>query len=313
MTTKVLLTGSSSLVGSHFVETLGNKYEISALGRTNIFADDPRLSSFKHVDIRNKSELQETILSSKAEFLVNYAAETNVDKCEEEKDNIQGKVYSTNVASAAWLAESCRDSGKALFHISTDFVFDGSAGPYSETEKPGPLHTAIGWYGYTKYLAEREIERILPTNYCIIRLSYPYRANFKFKTDFARNIISLYEKSSLFPLFTDQIFSPTLIDDVSLSVDLLIRRNLRGVYHVACKEPTTPYEFASKLIAIFFASDNFSKLLEKGSIVEYNRKPNRAPRPVRGGLKIDKIQSEGLVPRSYEEGILTMYKQYHAK
>ena len=313
MTTRILLIGSSSLVGSHLVEAFGNKYEISAIGRKNIFVDDPRLTSFKTLDIRNKSELQETILSSKAEFIVNYAAETNVDKCEEEKDNMQGNAYTTNVASVLWIAEACRDSGKKLIQISTDFVFDGSSGPYSESDRPGPINTGIGWYGYTKYLAEKEIERILPSGNCIIRISYPYRASFRFKSDFARNIISLYEKSALFPLFTDQIFSPTLIDDVSLSVDLLIRKNLMGAYHVACRQPTTPYEFASKLITIFFASDNSSKLLKKGSIIEFNKSPNRAPRPVRGGLNTDKIQSQGLVPKSYEEGILAMYEQCHEK
>ena len=309
--TKILLTGSSSLVGSHFVEAFGNKYEIYAIGRKDIFAQDSKLSSFKTLDIRNKRELQETILSSRAEFVVNYAAETNVDKCEEEKDNTQGNVYTTNVTSVAWIAEACRDSGKTLFQISTDFVFDGSNGPYSEIDRSGPINTRIGWYGYTKYLSEKAIEKILPSNNCIIRISYPYRASFRFKTDFARNIISLYEKSTLFPLFVDQIFSPTLIDDVSLSIDLLIRKNLRGIYHVACRHSTTPYEFASKLVSLFFPSSDSSKILKKGSIVEFNKTPHRTPRSVKGGLKTDKIQLEGMIPKSFEEGILTMYEQSH--
>ncbi len=153
--TKLLIIGSSSLVGSHFVETFADKYEISTIGRRNIFEGTSSLASFETVDIQNESRLKEAVRNSKAEFVINYAAETNVDGCEVESGNTSGHVYLTNTVAVRWIAQACKDSGKVFYQISTDFVFDGSSGPYSEEDKAGPVSTEIGWYGYTKYLAEK--------------------------------------------------------------------------------------------------------------------------------------------------------------
>jgi len=306
--TKLLILGSSSLVGSHFIETYGPKYEICALGRRNIFEGTDLLASFSTTDIQDESKIREAIKLSDARVVINYAAETNVDLCEKEKNDKDGRVYSTNTRAVSWIAESCKETDKILYHISTDFVFDGTQGPYSETDETGPIRTDIGWYGYTKYLAEKLVIERIPNSHCIIRMSYPYRANFELKTDFARTILNLFQRQNLFPLFTDQIFSPTLVDDITAATDYLISNNARGIYHVACKDPTTPFDFAQKLLSVFYPNTDAIRL-KTASILDFNKIQGRAPRPVKGGLRTDKIANVGFPPRSVEDAIMDFHRQ----
>ena len=204
MVKEILVTGSSSLVGSHFVEKFGKQYNISAIGRNNIFEGREVLTSFERVNFQDKEKLQEAVRASDAEVVINFVAETNVDGCEKERNRTDGKVYFTNTAAVRWLSEICEETGKVLYQISTDAVFDGTQGPYSEADLTGAVRKEISWYGYTKCVAENEIIATF-SEFCIIRISYPYRAHFKSKTDFARSILDLYRNGKLFPLFTDQI------------------------------------------------------------------------------------------------------------
>ncbi len=105
------------------------------------------------------------------------------------------------------------------------------------------------------------------------------------------------------------MISPTLIDDVSRAVDSLIHQNKRGIYHVSCKTPTTPFDFGYHLVSVFFSSDEAEKNLKKGSIIEFNKIPGKAKRPVHGGLKMDKIQNEGFTVKTYQQGIDAILKQ----
>src|SRR5450759_4572032 len=302
MAHRIVVLGSSSLVGSHFVETFGHTYELSALGRRNIFPNQGVISEFRRIDITNKDELQHAIRCCEAELVINFAAETDVDKCELETQAVGGRVFATNTLAPQWVAEACWDSGKLLYQISTDAVFDGSAGPYKEDHDLGPCTTRMSWYGCTKNLAEAGIRKSLDS-YCIIRITHPYRAAFEFKTDFARNILALYSRGQLYPLFDDQVISPSLVDDVSLALDFLIRRNATGIFHVASRDSTTPFAFGCKLISTFFGVRNPVSVLRKGSVQEFNRTAGKAPRPVKGGLGTSRVAKMGFIPRTFEEGI----------
>ncbi len=304
---KLLVIGSSSLVGSHFVETFGIKHEISAAGRRNIF-ENGALALFIKVDILEHEKLADVIRTSKADYVLNYAAETNVDGCERQRGDFQGSAYQTNTEAVSSMASACKKAGKRFCHISTDFVFDGTSGPYSEDDAAGPINTRIGWYGYTKFLAEKKIQETMQSDFCIIRIGYPFRAQFQYKTDFARNILDLHGSGRLYPMFSDQLMSPTLIDDISAATDHLIQKSSEGIYHVACQHPTTPYDFASNLLLTFFPDEDVSSL-KKGSILDFNAKTGHAPRPVKGGLKVDKITSSGFVPRTFEDAIDQIFKQ----
>lgn len=311
MARRILVTGSSSLVGSHFVESFGSKYELHAIGREDVFGKGGPLRSFDRIDITERGLMQEAVRRSGCEALVNFAAFTDVDACEKESGNTEGLVFRTNSLAVRWMAEACKAGGIAMYHISTDAVFDGTRGPYSEDDQPGRFDKKLGWYGFTKYSAEKELARVGP-EHCLIRISYPYRARFDRKLDFARRILSLYREGKLYPLFDDQLLTPTLIDDVSTALDLMIERSLRGTYHVASTVTTTPFEFGSKLLSVFFPSDGKVLGLKRGSVKDFNRSPGHAPRPMKGGLLTKRIESAGFRPKTFEEGILEIHRQAKA-
>ena len=308
MAPKLLVTGSSSLVGSHFVENTCLRFEISVIGRTNFFRGTDALAKFTKLDLTNGEKLESAVKSSDAEYVINFAAETSVDGCEVERNRTSGRVYLTNTRAVRVLADVCKRTGKTLYQISTDAVFDGTYGPYSEVARPGPLHLPLSWYGQTKYLAEREVAALL-SDFCIVRISYPYRSHFKSKTDFARNILRLYASGKLFPLFDDQIISPTLVDDISSATEFLIERGAHGIFHVASRNITTPYEFAGYLISTFFSVKDPDTVLKKESVAKHGSASGRAPRPIRGGLKTAKIMSLGFTPRTFQEGIQEIFRQ----
>jgi len=306
----LLLTGSSSLVGSDLVQRFSDRYVISALGRKNIFSGGDCLTSFQELDIRNKAKVEEAVIASEADVVVNYAAKTDVDECERERENLSGDVYLINAIIPGLIASACRETGKKLIHLSTDFVFDGTSGPYYEADRSGPVMKNISWYGYSKSVAENAITSLLPEA-CIVRISYPYRARYDSKLDFARKILDLYQSDHLYPLFDDQIISPTLVDDVSFAIDLAIRSDLRGFYHVASRDLTTPFQFAGKLIQTILPGSK--KEIKKGSILEFASKIGKVPRPIRGGLLTHKIEKAGYVPHSVDEGIEELRNQMKSK
>ncbi len=308
MNRRVLVLGSSSLVGSHFVETFGRNYEVSAIGRRNIFPKRGVVSEFRKVDFMRKGDLQHAIRTSGADSVVNFAAETDVEKCELERSDFHGRVFITNSLAPRWIAEACHDSGKSLYQISTDAVFTGRSGPYSEDQRTGSCTRSMSWYGCTKKFAEAGVRTILKKP-CIVRIAHPYRARFASKTDFARNLLDCYSKGNLYPLFADQTISPTLIDDVSLALDFLIKRDATGIFHVASSNATTPFDFGCKLISTFYDVRDPADVLEKGSVRDFNKKSGKAPRLVNGGLRTTKIAAAGFVPRTFEEGIEEIHRQ----
>ncbi|MBI2599480.1 sugar nucleotide-binding protein, partial [Candidatus Daviesbacteria bacterium] len=126
---KVLVAGSTGLVGSCFLDNCRKNFSITTIGRQN---------TDKIVNLMSRSDVLRTIEESIAQAVINFAAFTNVDGAEKEKNNRDGEVYTINTLLPSWLAEACKSSGKVLYHISTDYVFDGKREdkPYTEKDTP---------------------------------------------------------------------------------------------------------------------------------------------------------------------------------
>src|SRR3990172_3424356 len=129
---KLLVTGASGLVGSKFVDAFKDRFFISTIGRND--------ADIK-INLTSEDEVLKTTISSDADAVINFAAFTNVDRAEHEKGDRLGEVYKLNVLLPLWLSRSCKKSGKSLYHISTDYVFNGEQDnkPYSEEDLPRPV------------------------------------------------------------------------------------------------------------------------------------------------------------------------------
>lgn len=288
---KILVIGASGMVASRVVDLIKNKFEI-------IPADE------KTLDLTNQESINKYFEDSNFDAIINFAAFTNVDAAEAERDNKEGLVWRLNVGGPKHLSEICKNKNIFLIHISTDFVFPGNEvnpGPYEENALLPENTEGLGWYGWTKNRAEKEVTDS-GVRYAIIRYGYPFRAaSFDLKKDWARNLISLYDEQKLYPLFTDQIQSILFIDDLASPMAKIVEEEIEGIFHIASSDTTTPFDAGSYLLEKHAGKP---VELQKGSMVEFLKAPGRTPRPRLGGLIVEKTEERlGMKFRNWREMI----------
>jgi len=304
MKQKILVVGSSSMVGSRVIELLATHFSFSGADRKNIFPEGV-LSDFYEIDITNKKQILEIVKKSGCLWVWHFAAYTDVDGAEKQRGDENGTCWQVNAIGTQNLVSACQEFGKKILYISTDFVFDGESGPYSEKDKPAQNPDDVSWYGWSK-LAGEKIVLAAKISYLLIRISYPFRAFFPQKTDFLRNILERYKKGDTYPFFDDQKFTPTFIDDLAHAIKFLIKKNEFGIYNVACQNLTTPFKFAQRLLGLFFQAED---KVEKESIKKFLAEGGKTPRPINGGLRVDKLVSLGFNLRTWEEAQDEVFRQ----
>jgi len=287
------------MVGSRFCELASTSFNLSK-------AD---LKGVVSIDITKKASIENFFKTYDFEWLILFSAFTDVDAAEKQRGDKNGLCYLINVGGTTNVVDACKSSNRKLIFISTDFVFDGSAGPYHEDDPTGPDLKKVSWYGLTKIEAENYIRENL-ANFLILRIAYPYRGRFTAKDDIAKRILRLYLKNQLYPMFSDQVITPTFIDDLFPAVKLLISSGQEGIFHLVSSRPTTPFEFAKDTVKIFGGNPNKVK---SASIIEFLKNPANTPRSINGGLKVDKIKALGFKPTDWQEGIKIIYKQSAGK
>ena len=221
---KVLITGANGMLGQDLTVELNGSFEIC----TRDIAD---------YDICDKEKVFLDLKKIKPDFVVNCAAYTNVDGCESERD----LAFSVNSDGVKNIALACKETGSVLYHISTDFVFDGNKGEsYVETDDANPLSV----YGQSKLGGERHIQAIL-TRYVIIRTSWLFG---KGGNSFVATIIKLSEENKEIRVVNDQTGCPTYTVDLAKAIKALLLIPAQGIYHVCNAGMCTWYEFAVKII-----------------------------------------------------------------
>lgn len=291
MKSKIIGLGLNGLVGSRITELLHDQYDFIGLSRST------------GVDITDSSSLTKLKDYPDAKFVLQFSAKADVDACEKDQAlGEEGEAWKINVLGTENVAEICRELGKKIIYISTDFVFDGEKEKgefYSETDTPNP----INWYSKTKYEGEKRIEES-GAPYIILRLAFPYRAEFEPKKDFVRAIIDVLKKGNEIKGVTDQIFCPTLIDDIAFAIDSLVKNDASGIYHAVGSEALTPYSAALKIAETFD--------LDKSLITEITREEffkDRAPRPFNLALRNARIGELGVKMKGFEEGLISIKSQ----
>ena len=270
----VLGTGLNGLVGSRFVKDFADKYEFD-----NLDLRDPH----RPVDITNEAQIMEILENSPAEFIIHFAAFTNVTAAWEQSGDKNGICYQVNVKGTENIIKACQATGKHLIHISTAYVFDGKKdGLYTEEDQVNPIE----WYGETKMLAEKAIQEAKNLKWTILRIDQPFRSDTFEKVDTAHRIIEGIKSEKLYPQFTDHYFGPTFIDDFAKILDFFIRTGETGLFNASSGEKWTDYDFA-KLIndSLELGFD-----VKKGSLTEYLENTNR-PYQRNTALDISKLKN----------------------
>lgn len=283
---KIIGTGLSGLVGSRIVEMLSHHQ----------FLD---LSLDGGFDILKPSTLESVFTANPdASVVIHLAAFTDTNTAWLQRGDKNGLCYQLNVVGTQNIVNLCQKFNKYLIYISTDFVFDGKRPqPYTETD----THNPIEWYGQTKKMGEDIVSQNLP-NSAIARIAYPYRAKYDAKKDIVRKIIDGFTNHKLNPFFTDQITTPTFVDDIATALDYFFQNQPQGIYHLVGSSSQSPYQMA-QLIADTFGFDKSE--IKPGSLDEYVKTlpPNSRPWQRHLAISNQKILSLGQKMSTLDQGL----------
>ena len=257
---RIAILGGKGMLGSDLAklaESAGHEVSVFDLPEFNITRND---------NIRNAV--------SDANFIVNCAAYTAVDKAETERE----KCRSVNAFAVESLAKFAKNKNKYLIHISTDFVFgDESENILSENDTPSPL----SWYGITKL----EGEKLLQASGCrhaIVRLEWTYGRN---GVNFISKLLEAAKKNPKLKVVGDQTGSPTWTADAARAIMCLIKNRTEGLYHFAADGYASRYEVAKFILR----EKNIEKEIISCSSSDF---PTAAKRPKNSRFncsKIDKV------------------------
>lgn len=293
--TRILIVGSNGMLGQRLTESFTSSGNFELLSVS--IEDESAIPGidYKKLDIIQKHKVKEVILDFFPDFIINVAAFTNVDKSETEKEtawkiNVNGV---ENIAFYSWTIDA------HLIHISTDYIFDGKNGPYSENDKPNP----VGYYGRTKLASENSI-RISGTKNTIIRTNILYGPAKYGRPDFVKWVVNSLRDNNVIRIVTDQVGNPTYIDDLVASINKIIELKKEGVYNIGGREMISRYDFTLR-IADYFGLD---KSLIQMIVTKDLNQP--APRPLKSGLITLKAETElEYKPHTIEETFELMKKE----
>jgi len=287
---KILITGSNGLLGQSLLDLfLGDKeYQLIALSRGENRYPIKKGYAYYAIDLTNKNQLEEIIVKESPDYIINTAAMTNVDACEDNTEECDA----INVTLVENLVELCKQTQAKLIHISTDFIFDGEQGYYKETDTPNPL----SYYGNSKLRSEKVIENI---DYVILRTILVFGK----VHDMSRSNIVLWVRQMLqdkkeLTIVNDQFRMPTYVKDLALACKLSVDKGVKGVFNVSSSELLSVYEIAKQIAEVFNLDGS---LISPISTATLNQK---AARPSKTGFNLDKTKKQlGLPIKTFIENL----------
>jgi dTDP-4-dehydrorhamnose reductase len=299
---KILITGSNGLLGQKLIDLYLKNNDVKLIATARGINRYPIDEGYEYaiMDITSFEQVQEVIKKYKPHCIINTAAMTNVDQCEEDMVGAEN----LNINAVSHLIDAANQVDAHFIQLSTDFIFDGKAGPYKEDDEPNPL----SFYGKTKLEAEKII-RAKSNKWSIIRTILVYGI----VHDMSRSNIVLWAKNALekgqpLKIVDDQFRSPTLAEDLAIGCQLVEQKEAEGIYNISGKDQMNIVSLVER-VADYFELDKTS--IERVSSSTLNQP---AKRPPITGFNLEKsIKELGYNPHSFEEGIELLMRQLTAK
>ena len=295
---RILVTGSNGLLGQKLVHALRVRTDVELIA-TSIGANrvpETEGYSYASLDITNRQQVLDAVAEHRPNVLINTAAMTHVDKCVADKEGC----WKLNVTAVEHLVEACEANNVHLLHLSTDFIFDGEAGPYRETDGPNP----VSYYGESKLAAERVVEKA-QCSWAIARTVLVYGVT----ESMSRSNVVLWAKGALekgepIRVVNDQFRTPTLSEDLAAGCIQIAEQKATGIYHLSGKD------FMSVLELVQRVADHFGLDASIATPISSEALNQPAKRPPITGFVLDKARTElGYAPRNFEEGLDVVARQ----
>lgn len=296
---KVLVTGSNGLLGQKLTDIYRNQQDIELIATGRGPDRYPKKEGYVYdeLDITSEEDVMSKILKHSPDCIIHTAAMTNVDACELDKEGCVAQ----NIEAVRFVVKAANAIQAHLVHLSTDFIFDGTAGPYTEDGEPNPL----SFYGDSKLKGE-EIVMQGAEKWAILRTVLVYGL----VADMSRTNIVLWARDALknrkpIKVVDDQFRTPTLAEDLAMGCRLTEQHQAQGVFNISGKDYMSIYDLVERVSTYFgFTMD----LVER---VSSDTLQQPAKRPPVTGFVIDKAKHVlGYNPHSFEEGIKLVQEQY---
>lgn len=273
---RILITGSNGLLGQKVVDlclSKGLAFLATSSGK-NRYSKCPE-AQYQTLDITDEANIKAVFDQYLPTHIIHTAAMTNVDACEAQPEACD----LVNRQAVYMLAKASQLIGAHFQLLSTDFVFDGEAGPYQETDQPNPLSV----YARSKYEAERLLADIKGLNYSIVRTIIVYGNG----EQLSRSNLILWAKEALqegkpLNIVDDQFRAPTWADDLAWACVRICELDQTGIFHISGPETISIYDIVLRVAAYYqLPTDHITRL-------KSNTLNQAAKRPPRTGFILDK-------------------------
>jgi len=264
---RILIVGASGFIG-------GALHAVCGADAVGTYCQHPA-EGLRQLDMCDPQAVHRIVSEVRPQLIIHPAAQPNVDWCEDHAE----ESHAINVAGTRHMAEAAHAVGARYVFFSTDYVFDGSAGPYREDAATGPPNV----YGRHKLEAERIVAGALD-DYLIVRVCGVYGFEGQGK-NFVMGLLARAKRGEPMNVPSDQWGNPTYADNLTAAVRELARSAHRGVYHVVGPDYLDRVSFARLACSVFGLDPAF---LRPRTTAELGQ---RARRPLRGGLDSTKARA----------------------
>ena len=288
----VLVTGANGFLGYYLCRQLldmGITVMATGKGESRLpFNNDP-LFSYQSMDFTDPFQVDSVFEDFKPGFVVHAGAISRPDVCEQN----QMQAYVTNVEGTVTLLINAAAYQSFFLFVSTDFVFDGKAGPYAEDDATNP----VNYYGRTKLEAEEAVQEY-EFDWAIVRTVLVYGKPQAGRSNLLTLVQNSLSEGNEISIFDDQFRTPTYVGDLASAIVSILQKKATGTWHISGKDMLTPYQVAILTAKYLGLDESLVKKIYEGDLFE------AAKRPPRTGFIIEKAVSHlGYHPVSFMEGL----------
>jgi dTDP-4-dehydrorhamnose reductase len=282
-----MITGASGSVGWVLSRTLAKRCEV--YGTYASHPQAPQGVKGLKADLCDREAMKGHLERHRPDILVHLAAITQPDRCEQNPQI----AFRVNFEATCEIARQAEAIGTRLVYASTDLVFDGGKGDYTEEDVPRPLSI----YGMSKLRAE-EAALEMSGGALVVRSSLMYGFGSPVSKTFLTRVLETLDRGEKMQLFTDQLRNPVLIEDLVEALIIAIEKDLSGIYHIGGPEIINRHEFGRKVCRVFGYDESL--------LVPINMRdfPYDAKRPLDSTLNTEKYtKATGFIPRAMDAGL----------
>jgi dTDP-4-dehydrorhamnose reductase len=290
---RVLVTGASGLLGLNLALEASQQYEVYGSVNRNVLRT--KVFTVIQSDLTTPGAPEGLIDEHRPDWVINCAALANVDLCEAEPELAK----QLNSELPEKLANYVARGGARLVHVSTDAVFDGKRGEYTEQDEPNPLSQ----YARTKLMGEQAVLDANPE--AIVARVNLFGWSLSGERSLAEWFFNNLSAGNSIMGFTDVYFCPLLVNDLAKLLLRMLENGMQGLYHVVSSECSSKYDFGVRLARVFELDES---LIKPALVAKSGLKAARSPNLT---LKADKLKKAlGKKTPDLSSGLKHFYTQY---